>query len=304
MNKQTFEDFPEVPEVETDPHFEGSMNEEQFEAEAAEAAEFWHHPDEWLIPGDGFSISINKASRRAYTKLESTGEYFTRDGAVVRVNSFNDRTRIEMVRPQEFRGIIEDHFSVKRVVKGKEDGTLKKIHAICSAETATAILENGARVKLPKIERVVDCPVLDHKGNICRKGYHAHLNGGTYITGGSAATVPLGEAITSISELFAQCSFAQPADRLRAIAMLLTTAMSQGGLISGPIPIDIAEADESQSGKTYRHKVAAAVYNEILAPISRQQGGVGSIDEAFASVLLSGRPFIQIDNLRGKLNSQ
>ena len=86
--------------------------------------------------------------------------------------------------------------------------------------------------------------------------------------------------------------------------MLFTTAIAQGGLISGPIPVDVAEADESQSGKTYRHKVSASVYNETLAPISRQQGGVGSIDEAFASVLLSGRPFIQIDNLRKKLDSQ
>jgi hypothetical protein len=254
MNNQTFEDYPDTPEVETNPHFEGSMNEEQFEAESAEDADFWHHPDEWLVPGKGYGIGINKASRRAYLKLAATGKYFLRDGVVVRVNSVNGVTRIEMVRPQEFRGIIEDHFKVKQVTAGKDEDSLKKIHSISSVEIAGAILENGAKAELPKIERVVDCPVIDHKGNICRSGYHEHLNGGTYITKGSADTVPLREAIASIGELFAEYSFATPADSLRAIAMLFTTAMAQGGLISGPIPVDVAEADESQSGKTFRHQ--------------------------------------------------
>src|SRR5258708_28921889 len=113
-NKQTFDDYPEAPEAKTDPHFEGSMNEEQFEAGSAEGADFWHNPDEWLVPGKGYGIGINKAAKRAYTKLAVTGEYFLRDGAVTRVNFANGVTRIEMVRPQEFRGIIETHFKVKQ----------------------------------------------------------------------------------------------------------------------------------------------------------------------------------------------
>jgi hypothetical protein len=160
-------------------------------------------------------------------------------------------------------------------------------------------------VMLDRIERVVDCPVLDHNGKICRKGYHKHLNGGTYITGGEVEDIPLEEAIESIKDMFSEYNFASPADRLRAIAMLFTPAIAQGGLITGPFPIDVAEADQSQSGKTYRHKVTAAVYNETLSPITRSKDGVGrGIDEAFASCLLSGRPFIQIDNYRGKVDSQ
>jgi hypothetical protein len=273
MNKQTFPDSPEAPEVETGPHFEGSMNEEQFETESADDADFWHHPDEWLVPGKGFGIGINKAAKRAYTKLAATGEYFLRDGVVVRVNSVNGVTRIEMVRPQEFRGIIESHFKIKQVVAGKDEDSVKKIHSICSVEIAGAILENHEKATLPKIERVVDCPVIDHKGRICRKGYHDHLNGGTYITGGSADTVPLDKARASIVDLFAEYSFATPADRLRAIAMLLTTAMAQGGLISGPIPVDVAEADESQSGKTFRHQgIGCSLQRDSSANLEAARG--------------------------------
>jgi hypothetical protein len=287
------------------PHFEGWMNQEQCEEETnSDDSEFWNNPEEWLVPGEGFGIGVNKSAQRVYAKLEAAGKFFLRGDSVVKIESVDGSTKIKLVRPHEFRGIIENHFKVRRVVKGKEENTVKKIHSVCSIETATSILENESRMMLPKIERVVDCPIIDQKGNICREGYHAHLNGGTSITGGEAEIVPLEHAIDSVCELFAEYKFATSADRLRAIAMLLTTAISQGGLISGPFPIDVAEADESQSGKTFRHKVAAAVYNETLAPIAKQKGGVGSIDEAFASVLLSGRPFIQIDNLRGKLDSQ
>jgi hypothetical protein len=281
------------------------LNEFLHEEAKPDDKEFWDNPEEWLVPGEGHGIGINKAAQRVYAKLGVTGKFFIQGDSVVRIETVDGKTVIKIVRPHEFRGIIEDHFKVKRVVNGKEENKITKIHSVCSIETATSILENDSRlVMLDRIERVVDCPVLDQDGRICRKGYHKHLNGGTYITGGDVEDVPLEEAIESIKELFADYNFATPADRLRAIAMLFTPAIAQGRLITGPFPIDVAEADRSQSGKTYRHKVSAAVYNETLSPITRQKGGVGSIDEAFASVLLSGRPFIQIDNYRGKVDSQ
>jgi hypothetical protein len=38
--------------------------------------------------------------------------------------------------------------------------------------------------------------------------------------------------------------------------------------------------------------------------VARRVGGVGSLDESYAQALLSGRPFVMIDNLRGRLDSQ
>jgi hypothetical protein len=66
--------------------------------------------------------------------------------------------------------------------------------------------------------------------------------------------------------------------------------------------VDVAEANESQSGKTYRQKVLAAIYGE--APeVATQIKGIGGGDEPFFNALCRGRPFIQFDNCRGKIDS-
>jgi len=70
------------------------------------------------------------------------------------------------------------------------------------------------------------------------------------------------------------------------------------------VPADVAEADQSQSGKTFRQRVGCAIYNEKPSMIAARKGGVGSVDESFSQALISGRPFIQLDNFRGKMDSQ
>ena len=87
------------------------------------------------------------------------------------------------------------------------------------------------------------------------------------------------------------------------IASLITPALKSGGFIKGRVPADVAEADQSQSGKTYRQKVIAALYNEQLSLVTSREGGVGSIDESLNQALVAGRPFIQFDNFRGRFES-
>jgi len=53
----------------------------------------------------------------------------------------------------------------------------------------------------------------------------------------------------------------------------------------------VAEANESQSGKTYRGKLLASVYNERVSLVTQKQGGVGSDDESFNEALVRGHPF-------------
>jgi hypothetical protein len=75
------------------------------------------------------------------------------------------------------------------------------------------------------------------------------------------------------------------------------------GFIKGRVPADVAEADQSQSGKTYRQKVLAAIYNEKVSLVTSREGGVGSVDESLNQQLIAGRPFIQFDNFRGRFDS-
>jgi hypothetical protein len=66
----------------------------------------------------------------------------------------------------------------------------------------------------------------------------------------------------------------------------------------------VAEANQPQAGKTYRQKIIAAIYNERVSIVSDRDGGVGSVDETFNEQLVAGRPFIQLDNFRGRFDSR
>jgi hypothetical protein len=80
-------------------------------------------------------------------------------------------------------------------------------------------------------------------------------------------------------------------------------ALRFGGWLRNPLPVDIGEADASQSGKTYRQKIVAAIYRDTPNMVVQRTGGVGSMDESISQKLIDGRPFILLDNLRGKLDS-
>jgi hypothetical protein len=79
--------------------------------------------------------------------------------------------------------------------------------------------------------------------------------------------------------------------------------MKTGGHLRDVVPADVGEADQSQSGKTYRQRLNAAVYNERVNLVTSKSGGVGSVDETLNEQLVAGRPFIQLDNFRGRFDS-
>jgi hypothetical protein len=95
------------------------------------------------------------------------------------------------------------------------------------------------------------------------------------------------------------------ADASRIIAAIITPALAMGGLLGDErAPALLCIADQSQAGKTYLQKCIAAVYGEVPYVVTRRKGGVGGMDESFSAGLLTGRPFIQIDNLRGDFDSE
>jgi hypothetical protein len=85
--------------------------------------------------------------------------------------------------------------------------------------------------------------------------------------------------------------------------MKITPALIQGGLIDGLIPAGVSEADQIGAGKTLWQTVPAAIYNDSPVVLTQQRGGVGSMDESIGSGLITGRAFVQLDNLRYKLDS-
>ncbi|MGP8234263.1 MAG: hypothetical protein ACLQVW_02480 [Limisphaerales bacterium] len=50
--------------------------------------------------------------------------------------------------------------------------------------------------------------------------------------------------------------------------------------------------------------MVCALYNEKPYLVTAKVGGVGSVDESFQSALIAARPFICLDNFRGRMDSQ
>jgi hypothetical protein len=93
----------------------------------------------------------------------------------------------------------------------------------------------------------------------------------------------LEDAVALLSNVLADFHFATEADRARALAAIITPAMVFGNLLGGRAPVDLGEADASQSGKGYRAKLTAAIYGSVVKTITQRKGGVGSMEESFAT---------------------
>jgi hypothetical protein len=257
---------------------------------------------EVVVPGNG--VTVSESSRSLFTFLDQGRELFYQDEVVQIVESVEG----PKITPLSAAAAVSEFERFVRFLKRKkaEGGIWIKVPTTINEQLARQYMKSKAcRELLPRINGVLKVPLLQKVGSelhVAQNGFDERT--GFYIHESRELAAPsLEEAVARILSLIEDYEFATAGDRSRAIASFLTPAMRFGGFITGHVPADVAEADESQSGKTYRQTLVAAVYNEEVRAISQQTGGVGSLDEAFADRLVEGRPFIQFDNVRGKLNS-
>ncbi len=279
----------------------------------ANDAPIWKLPEDatgekfFILPGQQKDIS--EAAHDIFSVIAPTNTLFRRGKCIVELTEPEESTyELDIVTPSAFRSRIEQYgrkiVAYRSDSKGRE--TLKP--TTCPEQTAKGLMDTKeAKKLLPPIKSVINAPVLiESNGKLLTlgKGYHAH-NGGLLITNGAIVPdVEIDEALESLKELLADFDFQSEGDYSRAIASLITPALRMGGLITEDIPIDIAEAKESQSGKTYRQKLVCAIYNESPHTITQRTKGVGSLDESISSALIAGKPFIAFDNMRGRVDSQ
>ena len=281
----------------------------------AEAALLWTpHKSEPASDNDqiivlpGGSVSITKCAEIIFQKLSPAHELFIRGGVVMELRQDDaGGLRLDVMRAQAFRSRIEKLGMLVVWRSGSEGQPVLK-PTTCPADTAEALLSSEPAANLlPKVRGLVACPVLaeiDGQPRVLAKGYHT-VNGGLLVTAGDTPPkMEVDQAVEALQLLVADFDFASPGDRSRALASFITPALRLGGWLRGHIPIDVAEADQSQSGKTYRQKLVFALYSEEPYRIALRDGGVGGLDESIAQALIAGRPFIQIDNVRGRIESQ
>ena len=262
-----------------------------------------------ILPSGG--VSILDCANAVFPLLAKMRKVFTRGGVVVEaISNPSGPSRglvLEPLQPAGFRSRLESCGSVMAWRKGRSGGDVLQ-PTTCPEDMARALLASEpAREILPPIAAVTGCPVAieDPEGNlrILALGYHAQLGGLLVTAGTTPSQVGVDEAIKALSGLLDEFDFQTPSDRSRALAAFIAPALVLGGFINGRIPADVAEADQSQAGKGFRQKLTAAIYNESPRVVAQRDGGVGSLDESFSQALIAGRPFIQLDNLRGSLNS-
>jgi len=112
------------------------------------------------------------------------------------------------------------------------------------------------------------------------------------------------KAKSTLDKVLVDFKFVSTGDKSRAYASLITPALVMGGLLKGRATIDLTEANESQAGKGYRHKLITAIYKQKTAVVNFGQSGLGSAERSVDSALVSGCRSILLDNVRGKIASQ
>ena len=258
------------------------------------------------------SVTFEDAGEIIFPVIAETKTIFMRDMQPCEIIEKEiDGATLNPLEPERFVALLDGYgHQVKRREMPTINGVPTLVWRKCNMPTnhaKTLFQTDAARNILPKISRILTAPIIvdGDKGFpvILQKGYHQH-GGGTLITrGADVPVVPLNSAITMLKSLLDDFNFCTPSDASRAMASFISPALKFGDHLHCDFPIDFAEADQSQSGKTYRQKLVCAIYGETPSVIVEPKGGVGSLDESISNALIKGKPFLTIDNLRSKLDS-
>ena len=258
-----------------------------------------------FLPGGARNVRITQSAERLGELLDKRENMFCFCREMVQVCKSPEGTAvIQPVKAAALASELETVADLRTTVAGR-NGAIKEVRRNCSKSDAELIMSSVPFLdRLPPLRLLTPRPVfVEHEGElIVIRGYHRPT--GIYATGGAAEDVPLEEAVRLLSEVLDDFLFVTESDRSRAIAGLIAPALVHGGLLGGRAPLEMGEADDSQTGKGYRVKLAASVYNAVPLTITQREGrGTGSLEESFSAALLEGAAFISLDNLRGELDS-
>ena len=233
---------------------------------------------------------------------------FQRDGKVYEILTRDGRLYLAKVDGDALRTRIETLGPTARWVSDSKGGiNLKPSRP--RGEDASGILNAPSVGLLPPISAVHESPILfdgPDGPTVLGKGYHQLGNDGFVIATGNVPDQPtLAIAADRLMGLLADFHFINDGDKARALAALITPGLRFGRFFAGHSPLFVLEADQPQTGKGYWAALVASVYDERPSLVAqRGGGGVGGLDESLSERLVAGRPFILLDNLRGKLDSQ
>lgn len=108
------------------------------------------------------------------------------------------------------------------------------------------------------------------------------------------------EAVSLLAQLLCDYDFATAGDLGRAIALLLSPALVQGGFLGkGRAPLFLVEKTQAGAGGSLLLRLSCQIYGLKPHPISKTDNHDRAIED-LSRLLLSGAGFIYFDNARGK----
>ena len=253
------------------------------------------------IPGG--SHSITDAALALGRLLGERREYFHRGGAVVRVTyDENGVPSLQSVKASMLTSAFE---RVARIVKDRKvkDEVLTE-PTVMTEQGAKQILESlDFKESLPPLKILSPCPVMIRRGDSLVEISGYDRRSGVLASGKKTEAMTVKKARDILNDVLNEFHFASEADRGRALAAMVTPALVFGGILNDKKAMDLGEADQPQTGKGFRNKITAAIYNQQVKTVTQQKKGVGSMEEMFDSYLVNGANFICLDNLKGKIDS-
>jgi hypothetical protein len=256
---------------------------------------------ELILPND--HRHPHETAQIGFSHLATTGKFFRQEKRVVVLGEKG----LDELTPKEFRSRLAKFFDLRAIIAGRNGQQVLR-QKLCSMDNAEALLACEEVNLLPEIQSVLNSPafVEDENKNltVLMQGYHK-INGGTYVLSDRYVSekVSLDEAVTSLLGLLDDFAFATPADKSRCLAGFISPALKFGRLLKAAFPLDLCEADQSQTGKGFRAELIMAIYDEepVVITLSSERG-VGSITESVSEAYLSGKTFGILDNLRGEID--
>lgn len=256
-----------------------------------------------ILPND--HMNVNTAAEEMSKILAGDRNLFVRGGQLVELVETDDGAMFEPVTDQRLRSALSDNGRTVYAYKVLHNDLVTSPKQ-CPADAAKLLLKTPALLThLPHIRMVVNYPILvedDGKAVVLKKGYNPQAGGVFVRYGRRIPDVPVNDAVTSLISIANTFRFHGDGDLSRALAAMITPTLKMGGMLK-TAPQDLGLADHPQTGKTYLFQCIHALYGESPYIIAQRQGGVGSLDESIGQALMSGRPFILLDNVRGKLDS-
>lgn len=253
-----------------------------------------------LLPSD--HTTFIDAAANIFPRLADTGRVFSRGGTVVELSRDKENLGLVIVDYERFRSLLEELGRTKSWVVNHGKPALREKR--CSVDSAKALLATRAAGELlPPISLVTRSSIITidehHQPITLVHGYNAQCGGVLVTSTVAPELVPLPEARDALLKLLPDFTFDSEGDKSRAIAAMITPAIRMGRLLEGPAPMTVLEADDSQAGKGYFLKMVWSIYGEDAYAVAQRDGGVGSFDESLSAAVLSGKPFIWLDNFWG-----